>query len=372
MDHRALIVGRRAMRYHGYPVRKPTDLDLWIPESAVYTKDDYRRIDLAIVPDWLIDNMQRDPMDSTYPSLNTLYTLKISHLGWDIQWQKHKRDALWLKLNKGAKLNETLYLALKSYWVSKHGNKDFLSLNQNKTDFFTDAVEYVYDHDYLHELAAYPNPPMYNRVLKDGQDVLIDHEKFKNTLSFFEKVKLFREEMTVIACERWLINPTLRGKVRWTQAWQYSLRKTATTLTKNWATDFIVQNLEHFDRPDFEDFRHLFTTLDIGAMNMKEIPMEKIYEIVEEVCSSDPYYEDSFCSLHEFVEGDVPEGVKDYEHIQQEGGGEGGSEFCYCVFRYKGQHYMIHYNYYSHHGLDFGDAAAFLVEPTIVEVVKYV
>ena len=42
-----------------------------------------------------------------------------------------------------------------------------------------------------------------------------------------------------------------------------------------------------------------------------------------------------------------------YEHLEQEGGGEGGSEYCYGVFSLGGKTYKAEYSYYSYHGHDY-------------------
>jgi hypothetical protein len=40
--------------------------------------------------------------------------------------------------------------------------------------------------------------------------------------------------------------------------------------------------------------------------------------------------------------------VLGYEHLEKEGGGEGGAEHCYGVFRLKDKIYKTEYSYYSH------------------------
>lgn len=131
-------------------------------------------------------------------------------------------------------------------------------------DFYKGTIleSLEYPHDYLHELVAYPNPPMYTKCLKDGEDVLIDRDKF-DLLPFEDQVRMFREEITVIAAERWLINPYWKGKVSWYRAHMLSLQKTVTRLTKGWASEFIVLNLEHFVKPDYKYFKHLIETLKL-------------------------------------------------------------------------------------------------------------
>lgn len=46
-----------------------------------------------------------------------------------------------------------------------------------------------------------------------------------------------------------------------------------------------------------------------------------------------------------------------YEHLQQEGGGEGGAEYCWGVFRLKGVVYKAEWSYYSYHGYEYDEIA---------------
>ena len=39
-----------------------------------------------------------------------------------------------------------------------------------------------------------------------------------------------------------------------------------------------------------------------------------------------------------------------FDIIEQEGGGEGGSEYCYSVFKWKDKYYSLDYSYYSYDG----------------------
>lgn len=51
------------------------------------------------------------------------------------------------------------------------------------------------------------------------------------------------------------------------------------------------------------------------------------------------------------------------EFIEQEGGGEGGSENCYSVIRVDGTFYKVLYNYYSHYGFNTDYAEVRVVQP---------
>lgn len=42
-----------------------------------------------------------------------------------------------------------------------------------------------------------------------------------------------------------------------------------------------------------------------------------------------------------------------YQHLEQEGGGEGGSEHCYGVFRLGDKIYRAEYSYYSYNGHEY-------------------
>lgn len=54
----------------------------------------------------------------------------------------------------------------------------------------------------------------------------------------------------------------------------------------------------------------------------------------------------------------------EYEHLDQNGGGEGGSEYCYGVFKLRGKIYKAEYSYYSYHGADYDDILNTLREVT--------
>lgn len=260
------IVGSTAFNYWNpnpdFLSRNP-DLDIWCSDKSKINKKMFnRKLDVSELPQnvldlleyqesFIIKNGHLNPINVI--TLDTLYTIKCSHLGWDNpKWDKHKADVLYLK-ETGCEIIQPLYRALIEHWKEIFGNKEFLTLNMDKDEFFNDYVNYKIDHDKLHELVAYPNEPMYNKCLKDGCDVLIDKDKFEQ-LDHHDKIKMFREEITVIAIERWLMND--KCYISWFQAYIKSLRKTITNLTKNWACEFIIEHLDEFVKPRKSDFEH--------------------------------------------------------------------------------------------------------------------
>lgn len=254
---RELIVGSTALSYFGLNRLKPKDIDVWT-DNTFMLLGKYNKADVKCHPERIIKLI---PQINGYATADAIYNIKMSHFSWDIHWDKTKADILWLS-SKRCKLNKDLYLKLNNYWAIEHGDKSFLSLKKNKKDFFDDNVKYVYDHDYLHELVAYPNEPLYKSCLKNGEDILIDKNKFE-MMPFDDKVKMFREEICTIAAERWLINPVNKGKYSWVQAYNLALKKTIISLTKNWATDFIIWNLKYFVKPEYNYFKYLISILKL-------------------------------------------------------------------------------------------------------------
>ncbi len=341
----SVYVGSWALASYGLNRLEPKDKDKWYLSWENWDPG----IDGMIVPDEIFDELETH---NGFATPDTVYTIKCSHLGWDIHWQKTKLDIVWLKA-KGCTILWPLYELLVEHWRKVNGNKDFLSLTQDKREFFNDHVTYVYDHDYLHELVAYPNPPMYSRCLKDGEDVLIDRAKF-DLMPFEDQIRLFREEICAISIERWLVNPAWKGKFSIGEAYRLALKKTLVSLTKNWAADFIATNMDKFYRCDLSYFEHAAGVLGIDTMTITFKEIKESYN----AATGEDVDEYSFADGLGFYSNDEKKWEKDhgYQHFDQEGGGEGGAEYCFTIFEFDGKILKLEYSYYSHHGYDFGCA----------------
>lgn len=239
-----LVIGTTAMRTY-VPDVKPKDLDVFSPAPEDWVDTFWH----PLLEEWI------PPGTNRMATLDELYTVKLSHSGFDIRgvdWEKHTTHAMMLK-NVGAELDHVLYQLLCKVWAEVHGRKK-VNLQQDKPEFFSDAVRRVYDHDSIHYSVAYePGRPMYEKVHAEGATVAMDMAAIK-ALPFDQKVRLYREEIYATALERWVIpsdytvSPGL--------AYKRALKKTIVSLTKGWSTRFILDNLEVFLRPDMDYVRH--------------------------------------------------------------------------------------------------------------------
>lgn len=389
-----ILVGSKALERFGMNRQEPGDIDYWGTSYA-------EGIDVTIMPEEIIEQV---PAINYVATPNAVYTIKCSHFGWDVHWLKTKQDILWLK-SKGCDIIPDLYDALVEHWKKEFNKKEHLSLAKSRSEFFDDYVTKIYDHDYLHELVAYPNRPVYEKCLKDGQEVLVDKEKFF-AMNFSEQIKMFREETTVIAIERWLTNPQWRGTISWMKAYNLALQKVITSLTKGWAQDFMVLNLEHFVKPKFSDFRTAYNNLkelEMSNVDMtvfenlqNELGLNDINEMIFFMAEGndifmdidvdteklglpeEPDIRESRDAFRNWMEkrGAAIKNVFDrygYEHLAQEGGGEGGAEHCYGVFKLDGKYYKAEYTYASHVGHDYDNITKTLreVEPKSKTITVY-
>jgi hypothetical protein len=266
-----LVVGSTALSYAGVLFRDPKDVDFWYSDEPAMLGDGKQ------IPQNIIDAVpyaiNHYAPFVRYATPDAVYTIKCSHLPWDIHWEKTANDIIHLK-RLGCKIDEKLWWLLYEYWQTVHGDKSFLSLDKNKDDFFNDYVPKVYDHDFLHEIVALPNTPVYKEVLKDKEEVLIDKIKFFE-LPKEKQIQMFKEEIYVIAIERYLLTNGIQyGRHK---AYKEAVKKTITNLTKNWASLFIADNLEKFLRNTDKTWYNNFLNLTEG----KEIMPPYIQELKE-------------------------------------------------------------------------------------------
>lgn len=371
-----IIVGSRALRdklreVGHFAFRVCVDTDVWSDQPM---DRKVAGLDFTLIPSEILNLFSEETKKTRVASLEDLLAIKMSHFGWDIFWKKHKQDILLIKKFTKGKYNERLYLALKEYWKGIHGRKDFLSLYKDKDAFFDDFVPKQYEHDYLHELVAFPDPPLYISCLKEGHDVFIDSSKWQS-LPRERKIRMMKEEIAVIALERWLIPTLSKQKNVFTiqQAWNKSLHKTVTRLTKGIFCDFMVENIEEFLFPLEKEILYVLSRLNLKEIYMSNtITLDDFTSLVNEALLSEgesPRWDDKWSDV-DILMGDFPENSR-VEFIKREGGGEGGSEDCYSVIKVDGVFYKVYYNYFSHYGFCTEYADVRVVTPKEKTIIVY-
>lgn len=366
-----IIVGSKALLYSGLDIRPKklfSDTDYWVSfEESTKAKGD-----VHIIPTEILKLIPTRGISELFATPDAIYTIKRSHARYNIHWEKTISDIITLE-RAGAKLLPELYIRLVDYWKTVHGNKEFLNLNRSKAEFFNDYVEKKYDHDLLHKIVAINNVPVYTKCLKDNQEVLIDKEKFFK-LPKLQQLRMFREEIYVIALERFLI-PT-DFKINKYLAYNLALKKTITNLTKNWATEFILENIQHYAIIQEFDWIKQFYNF-IG----KEIIMHPIIEKVKQKAEELNLYNDAiesalFFGKRQTTDPELSEYYKKYpesldaakrsyqfyqylmslgyKQIEQEGGEKMGS-YAHTVISLEGVMFRADYSYSSYDGYYIDD-----------------
>lgn len=192
-----IIIGSKALK-HWYP-EFPRDT----PEIDVLGQFDSSKINInkqIRIECHSNEILQKEFGGHLFLPADTLLTLKLSHLCWDINWDKHMWDAQWL-LSKNHTPDWDLFWKLYDYWNTVHPANRRSNLSLSKEEFFTNAINYdVMEHDEIHNIIN-PNP-MFMRVLKEGCEVELDENKYNN-LTYDEKLQFIREEVYVMAWERY-------------------------------------------------------------------------------------------------------------------------------------------------------------------------
>lgn len=182
------------------------------------------------------------------PSLNVLYMIKMSHrfLKDSVFFKKTMDDILFMR-ELGALIDEDLKPIYKERmnvtYNYKHPN-----LNVNKDEFFNyKEIQYVYDHDSIHEAVKLGDVPAYTKFKKEGEDVFCDKNKFSK-LTEEEKINAVLEESYVLALERsqipFVIKGNKKNKITPKESFIIALSKVCTSITSGWFREFAWENYD--------------------------------------------------------------------------------------------------------------------------------
>lgn len=236
-----ILIGSKILKKRGY-VDSNKDID--------YATDDLNDLELNTKE---IEHIYIPPLfDEKHKELRTnnvlgelsltmdgLFTLKASHMFWDINWNKHMFQISNIFSKYHFKIDRDLFYDLYNYWQTYHERKNKRSnLNQSAKEFFTNQTNFIHPHDDLHELLIKDTKykiPAYKHILKDGEEVDVDENKFNN-LDQETKIRIVVEEIMVMAFERY-------SEMSENIAFKRMLKKFILSHAPLWEAIFIFENI---------------------------------------------------------------------------------------------------------------------------------
>lgn len=265
----AMLIGSRALEYWStdFKCRDDADWDVICDETTAklfegrvdihdINKINNRDIAVNYTTPYKIVYVQDVPMNLCNPL--GLYILKRSHAWRERDFDKTithlhtllSSARLFMNAEDSRLLEERIKLT-----KAELGHRA-PSLNKTNAAFFDDPVTKVYEHDWLHELAAYTDSPMYTKMKRNAEMAWCEKDMWE-AFSLKEKLDCTAEEVYVIACERFQIPTNWDG--RYKRSYMAALKKVCTTLTSGWFRDFAIDNypqlVEKFDVNKFEDIK---------------------------------------------------------------------------------------------------------------------
>jgi hypothetical protein len=203
--------------------REPKDID-WVTnditklKKSIVGKEEY----------YFIPNTPDREMTA-----DEIYTLKVSHAIYDINWKKTMSDIRFLQM-KGCKVIPSFLTQLREHWVSVHGEQHRTDFEVKPGKFFDDRVKRKVNHDDLHKML---NPiPTYLKMIVN--DLNPSPEKFYD-LTEDERKEVLYEEAFVIAMER-------LGHLPTRAAYNSAQQSLVTKLHPVWLADFIIENWNNY------------------------------------------------------------------------------------------------------------------------------
>lgn len=207
-----------------------------------------------------------------HASMEGLYALKMSH-------RYLKNSPAFLKTMDD--IHEIRYFTNKTVigeeWKEWFTDREKLTynyghpkLNVTRGEFFNDdGINYVYDHDSIHEAVALNYTPAYKKFLVD--EVKVSRELF-DKLPYFDQMAAVIEESMVLAIERSLVPFNFKNDP--CDAYRMALSKVCTSITSGWFREFAWENYytadQWADQPYDEWFKKALANGEIRPYVKKE------------------------------------------------------------------------------------------------------
>lgn len=198
-----LIFGSTALK-HWFPDYEPEPKDIdWLSDLPIETW----RSSTGVLNEvhWCepMRHVLCSNKDKHFVDPNFLYTIKLSHLPWDLKngkWWKHLKDCVFMQ-DKGYSYDPFLLYLLEKEWEVRHGSKAHIKLDKPVEDFFNDNVKRKYEHDELHQLFKIGDVPAYSLITPDANSAKVSFRLF-DKLDDYTKLCTIAEEVFVTAYER--------------------------------------------------------------------------------------------------------------------------------------------------------------------------
>jgi hypothetical protein len=194
---------------------------------------------------------------NAFPSLDWLYTIKMSHryLKNNPHFQKTRGDILVMR-TMGAEIADQDWYEARMAETYHYEHPD---LTRTKEEFFVD--QYKYDHDTIHEAVAIYDRPAYTMYQREGAKGVLCSKALFLQQPYEVQIAGVLEEASVLALERSLIPHP--GKLTEQQAFDLALEKVCTSITSGWFREFAWENYGAARRL-FQSRTSLLTLLQIG------------------------------------------------------------------------------------------------------------
>lgn len=170
--------------------------------------------------------------------MDVLLMMKLSHryLKNSPHFLKTMND-IWAFRNAGVKVEDPELLDILKQREEETYTYEHPKLNVDKSEFFNgDGVNYIVDHDHIHEIMKQGDVPVYKKIAIEGEQVLSSKEKFFNDIDTRSRLTAVWEESCVLAIERSLL--PLPGAMSTYDAFLKALEKVCTSITSGWFREY--------------------------------------------------------------------------------------------------------------------------------------
>lgn len=178
--------------------------------------------------------------------LEMLYSLKRSHRHSPRMFEKHVADYNLLRQIFEGKDTLPKVTAMRYQEVVAREKLRTPSLDKSAKDFFDDKVSNrTFIHDQIHEVMAFGDRPMFEKIKIDPDKVACSKEKFF-AMNIVSRIRCVQEEAYVIALERAMIPMLFEGEkiANKKEAYKWAVMRICTTLCSGWFREFALENYD--------------------------------------------------------------------------------------------------------------------------------